>query len=119
MIVIITLTYFALVWLVYFRLKLLSFNLANKVGVALAGVTIVFGLLLALTVSALYALYPAAPGKIVAGLAIGLVKVALIGFVFMRLNKASPLIRLTAGAGALWLLLLFVFLFSDYLTRPV
>ena len=47
MIVIITLVYFALVWLVYFRLKVLPFNLANKIGVALAGVTIVFGLLLA------------------------------------------------------------------------
>ncbi len=47
MIVIITLTYFALVWLVYFRLKVLPFNLANKIGAALAGVTIVFGLLFA------------------------------------------------------------------------
>ena len=76
-------------------------------------------LLLGLLISALYALYPAAPGKVVAGLAIGLVKVVLIGLFFMRLNKASPLIRLTACAGALWLAVLFVFLFSDYLTRPI
>lgn len=47
MIVIITLLYFTLIWLIYFRLKLLPFNLANKIGVALAGVIIVFGLLLA------------------------------------------------------------------------
>ena len=47
MIVIITLTYVVLVWLVYFKLKMLPFNLANKIGVALAGVTLVFGLLLA------------------------------------------------------------------------
>lgn len=47
MIVIITLLYFALIWLVYFRLKLLPFNLANKIGVALAGVILVFGLVLA------------------------------------------------------------------------
>jgi hypothetical protein len=36
----------------------------------------------------------------------------------MRLNKAPPLIRLAAGAGGLWLLILFYFLFGDYLTRP-
>lgn len=47
MIVIITLLYFALIWLIYFRLRLLPFNLANKIGVALAGVVIIFGLLLA------------------------------------------------------------------------
>src|SRR5262249_32622655 len=46
-IVIITLLYFALIWLVYFKLKLLPFTLANKIGVALAGVILVFGLVLA------------------------------------------------------------------------
>jgi multidrug resistance efflux pump len=46
-IVIITLLYFALIWLVYFRLTLLPFNLANKIGVALAGVMLIFGLVLA------------------------------------------------------------------------
>jgi caa(3)-type oxidase subunit IV len=75
-------------------------------------------LLAGLAASAAYALWPAAPGKIVAGLGIGVIKVVLIGLFFMRLNKATPLIRLTAGAGARWLGLLFVFLFSDYLTRP-
>ena len=70
-------------------------------------------LMLALVVSALYALWPAAPMKIVVGLGVSLVKVALIGLWFMRLDKASPLIRLTAAGGGLWLLILFVFLFSD------
>ncbi len=47
MIVIITMTYLAFVWLVYFRLRVLPFNLTNKIGVALGGVVIVFGLLFA------------------------------------------------------------------------
>jgi multidrug resistance efflux pump len=47
MIVILTLTYVALVWLVYFRLKILPFDLTNKIGVALFGVVGVLGLVLA------------------------------------------------------------------------
>jgi multidrug resistance efflux pump len=44
---VLTVSYVALVWLVYFRLKLLPFNLTNKIGVALVGVVGVFGLVLA------------------------------------------------------------------------
>ncbi len=47
MIFIITLSYIILVWLIYFRLRLLPFNLTNKIGVALVGVTVIFGLVLA------------------------------------------------------------------------
>lgn len=75
-------------------------------------------LLLALFASAVYAFWPAGPLKLPVGLTVSLVKVVLIGLVFMRLNKASPLLRLVALAGSFWLLLLFVFAFSDYLTRP-
>ena len=47
MIFIITLSYVVIVWLIYFRLRLLPFNLTNKIGVALVGVTVIFGLVLA------------------------------------------------------------------------
>lgn len=47
MIFVITVTYVLIVWLIYFRLRLLPFNLTNKIGVALVGVTVVFGLVLA------------------------------------------------------------------------
>lgn len=85
---------------------------------ALGPVLVWLALLATLGLSALYGVLPGAPLKIVFGLGISLVDALLIGLVFMRLDKASPLIRLTAGAGALWLFILFVFLFSDYLTRP-
>jgi multidrug resistance efflux pump len=47
MIFILTISYIALVWLIYFRLRLLPFNLTNKIGVALIGVTLIVGLVLA------------------------------------------------------------------------
>ena len=75
-------------------------------------------LLLALLTSAVYAFWPAGPLKLPVGLTISLVKAVLIGLVFMRLNKASPLLRLAALAGSFWLLLLFCLAFADYLTRP-
>jgi len=47
MIAIIAISYVVLVWLIYFRLKLLPFDLTNKIGVALVGVMVIFGLVLA------------------------------------------------------------------------
>jgi len=47
MIFIITISYLVLLWLIDFRLRLLPFNLTNKIGVALAGVVLVVGLVLA------------------------------------------------------------------------
>lgn len=49
MIVVIAAIYIALVWLIYFRLRLLPFNLTNKIGVALVGCAVVFGLFLAMS----------------------------------------------------------------------
>ena len=72
-------------------------------------------LLLAMTVS--YALWPAAGLKPVVALGISAAKAILIGVFFMRLNKATPLIRLAAGAGLVWLSIMFAMLFVDYLTR--
>ena len=50
---------------------------------------------------------------IVAGL-----QVVLVGLFFMRLNRASSLVRLTAVAGLFWLTFLFIMAGTDYLTRP-
>jgi multidrug resistance efflux pump len=47
MIVVLTITYVVLVWLVYFRMRLLPFNLTNKIGVALVGCVGILGLVLA------------------------------------------------------------------------
>ncbi len=47
MIFVLTVGYLVLVWLIYFKIKLLPFNLTNKIGVALVGVSIIVGLVLA------------------------------------------------------------------------
>jgi cytochrome c oxidase subunit 4 len=45
------------------------------------------------------------------------VKASIIGFVFMRLIEVSPLQRLAAMAGPVWIFIMFVLMASDYLTR--
>ena len=42
----------------------------------------------------------------------------LVGLYFMRLNRSSALVRLTAIAGVFWLSFLFIMAGADYLTRP-
>jgi cytochrome c oxidase subunit IV len=48
---------------------------------------------------------------------IALAKAALIVLFFMHVRNAPPLVRVFAAGGFLWLGLMFVFIFSDYLTR--
>jgi len=48
---------------------------------------------------------------------IAVLKALLIVLFFMNLYVATPLTRLVAIAGFLWLILLFVLMGSDYLTR--
>jgi len=48
---------------------------------------------------------------------IALVKGTLIVLFFMHVRYASPLVRVFAVAGFLWLILMFVLTFSDVLTR--
>ncbi|HUO13195.1 MAG TPA: hypothetical protein VMU37_10620 [Caulobacteraceae bacterium] len=57
------------------------------------------------------ALKPALTLAIAAGQAL------LSGLLFMRLDKAAALVRLAAAAGFMWLSLLFILAFGDYLTR--
>lgn len=46
------------------------------------------------------------------------VSVGLITAVFMRLDRASNLVRLAALAGGVWASFLFIMVAADYLTRP-
>jgi cytochrome c oxidase subunit 4 len=50
-------------------------------------------------------------------LAIGLAKAALIVLFFMHVRYGSPLLRVFAAAGFLWLVIMFLLLMPDYLTR--
>lgn len=71
----------------------------------------------ALLVTLTYAYLPGAPLKPVVSLAISTFKAGVIAWVFMRLDRAAPLLRLTAPVGLLWLALLFLLGFADYFTR--
>lgn len=75
------------------------------------------GLMIALAASAGYAYLPGAPLKTWICLAIAFLQIGLIAVVLMRLNASSPLVRLTALAGFLWLAFLFILGFCDLYTR--
>jgi cytochrome c oxidase subunit 4 len=74
-------------------------------------------LCLALAATAAYAYLPGAPVKPVAALAVAALKVILIAAFFMRLDRASALVRITAAVGFLWLSFLFIFAFADFMMR--
>lgn len=71
--------------------------------------------LLALSVAVTEA--PLGSAKTPISLAIAGVKAVLIALVFMRLNRASILVRLAAGAGVLFTAFLFLLTAGDYLAR--
>lgn len=50
----------------------------------------------------------------VLNISIAAVKTVLIGLFFMHLKGATNLVRLAAGAGLFWLLLMFGLVLSDY-----
>lgn len=54
----------------------------------------------------------------VAGIAVAIVKAALVVVVYMGLGRSSALVRLAAGAGCLFAIVLFALTFSDVLSRP-
>ena len=71
--------------------------------------------LLFLSLGAAYA--PLGPFKTATSLAIAGVKVILIALVFMKLDRASNLVRLAAVAGVVWASFLFLLAGADYLAR--
>ena len=50
-------------------------------------------------------------------LAIAAVKAGLAGVVFMRRFENNPLNRLAAASGPIWIFVMFLLPFSDYVTR--
>jgi cytochrome c oxidase subunit 4 len=45
------------------------------------------------------------------------IKATIVAAVFMRLAEHRPLNRLAAGIGPIWIFILFLLTFGDYLTR--
>ncbi|WNO52724.1 hypothetical protein [Stakelama saccharophila] len=75
------------------------------------------GMLLLGAISAGYTQIPGTPIRLVVQLVLLSVQLALITLFFMQLRRAEGLVRLAAMAGAIWASFLFLFAFSDYLTR--
>lgn len=90
---------------------------ASLRAIATTPLVVWIALLAALAVTVAYALLPHAPLKPVVALSISALKATIIALFFMRLNKETSLVRLTALAGVFWLSFLFLFAFADYLTR--
>jgi cytochrome c oxidase subunit 4 len=59
------------------------------------------------------------PGNVVAGIAIAMLKAAIVVWWFMQLRRASAMTRIAAAAGLATLLLLLLLGFADDLTRDV
>ncbi|WP_158914490.1 oxidase [Caulobacter sp. S45] len=55
--------------------------------------------------------------KLPANLAVAALQAIVMGLVFMRLNRASWLVRLCAVSAFLWISLMFILAFADTLTR--
>jgi cytochrome c oxidase subunit 4 len=57
------------------------------------------------------------PANIVIALVIAVIKATVIVLYFMHVKYSSRLTQIFAGAGLVWLSLLFIFAFADYFTR--
>lgn len=75
------------------------------------------GLMVLLLMTLGAAMIDLGPLNVVFALAIAWSKVFLIVTYFMHLKYTSPLSRVFAGSGFVFLAILFVFAFADYLTR--
>ncbi len=62
---------------------------------------------------------PLGRAKTAVNLGVAIVQASLMFAVFMRLNRASALVKLTAAAGLVWLSFLFLIGSADFLTRPM
>lgn len=82
-----------------------------------AYIAVYVALLVLVVVTVVAAMIPTGPFAAAIALAIAGSKAVLIVAVFMHAKDEVPLVRVFATAGAFWLMLMFVFLFGDYLTR--
>ncbi len=86
--------------------------------IALKTYYLVFAALLALTLLTTgIAFVDLGTWSSIIALTIALAKALLVATYFMHLRHSQRLIVLFAGAGMIWLTLLIVFVFADYLTR--
>lgn len=86
----------------------------------LVGPTLVWLALLAiLAVNIGVAHLPLGRAKTPINLLLAVVQASFMFVVFMRLDRASALVKLTAAAGFLWLSFLFLIGSADYFTRPL
>jgi len=53
----------------------------------------------------------------IVAITIAVIKASLVVWFFMHVNRSSSLTRLFVGAGLFWLMILLVFVLSDYLSR--
>ena len=82
------------------------------------GYLIVSGLLMLLLVATVgVAKVPLGVFSLAVAMAIAAIKAALVALYFMHLRFSTPLTRVFAAAGLLWLLIALVLTMADYLTR--
>lgn len=74
-------------------------------------------LCLLLAATCALAFLPMGRGNLPVSLAIAAAKAALVGLIFMRLNAQSPLNRLAAAVGPVWVFIMFLLMGADYFTR--
>lgn len=74
-------------------------------------------LLVLLGVNVALAHLPASSPRAFANLVLAAVQAMLMFVVFMRLNRSSALVRLTAGAAFFWMIFLFTMSGADFFTR--
>lgn len=80
--------------------------------------TIYFSLIILLILTAIVAKLPVnAALHDLAAFGVSVAKTALIVFVFMEVHYGKGVVRVFAGAGLVWLFLLFLLTLTDYLTR--
>jgi len=83
-----------------------------------ASLYVVFGVIAALTFLTLaLSFYPLGVWNLVLQLTISLASVTVLGRSFMHLKKADTVTWLTIGAMVFWMMILFVLVLSDFVTR--
>jgi cytochrome c oxidase subunit 4 len=70
------------------------------------------------TITVLVARIDLGPLNAVVALAIAVFKAMLVVLFFMHVRYSSRLTRVVVASGVFWLLIMILFMMSDYLTRP-
>ena len=76
------------------------------------------GLLALLALSVGVSRLPLGGGRLFANVGVATAQAAIVALLFMRLDRASPLVRIAAGAALLWIAFMFTLAGADYFMRP-